>query len=393
MSTYDNYFTNGDKPFAENLNDALLLSNVFDLTVPVEMPRMFKNGEWIDTTNPRKCGVCIVTFQESLPNGIIVNGDELSGSGTIQLGFYPNFNSFGKIKSITWEHTGSIIVNLKTKTGTTIASNINNGIISSDSEQLRKLQEIIIEIVFDNATLSNLRVVMENKNQERYGAEVGITDVTGLDNRLTNIEAKDTQQDSRLTVLESNDAQFYNYEMFASNYNPLIDSNVHIKCKCTDITGNRISGKTLTLQKNGEVIGDAVTDENGIAKWTLPCDEWGIIDYSVAGVHTQVNVDGWRRVVGDASSTYKIYRNKTHARLVLSGWRTTALQSTWRQFGGEDYASVCPPMNLANGISTDGVVVFYVNTVGGIYYKATTSDAGNVRNIDAQFEWAIQNGY
>ena len=54
MAFYDNYFTNEDKPFAENLNDALLLSNVFDMTVDVEAPKMFSNSTWVSTTSPRK---------------------------------------------------------------------------------------------------------------------------------------------------------------------------------------------------------------------------------------------------------------------------------------------------------------------------------------------------
>ena len=48
MALYDNYFTNEDKPFAENLNDALLISNVFDFTVPIVLPTMFSNNTWVE---------------------------------------------------------------------------------------------------------------------------------------------------------------------------------------------------------------------------------------------------------------------------------------------------------------------------------------------------------
>lgn len=195
MVLYDDYFTNEDKPFAENLNDALLLSNVFDMTVDVEAPLMFSNSTWVSTTSPRKCGVSILTLKEGLPSGVSVGTDSstgnstLTGTGTVKLSWYPNFNSFGKFKAITWENTGTIVVNLKTTNGTTIASNISKGTIENQSSELRTLQEIVIELVFTNATLKSLTVTMENKQENRYGATVGITDVTGLDNRLDNIES------------------------------------------------------------------------------------------------------------------------------------------------------------------------------------------------------------
>ena len=211
MTNYDDYFTNDDKPFAENWNDALLLSNVFDFTVPIEIPTMFNNSTWVNNTSRRKCGVAIVTLKETLPNGISIstsnNKSVLTGTGTVKLGFYGNFNSFGKIKSISWENTGTVTVNLKTVNGTTIASNITKGTITSESNELRKLQEIVIELVLNNATLTTLEVVMKNKSQERYGADVGITDVTGLETRLSSIESKDTTQDGRLNLVEAKDVE------------------------------------------------------------------------------------------------------------------------------------------------------------------------------------------
>lgn len=206
MSNYDDYITGTDKPFAENINDALLLSNVFDLTVPIQAPTMFKNSSWFDTTSRRKCGVAILTLKEALPSGVsisTVDGQSvLTGTGTVKLGFYPNFNSFGRFKSISWENVGTVQVNLKTVNNTTILSNISKGIIENPSGELRKLQEIVIEIILNNSTLKTIDIVMENKQQTRYGAEVGISDVTGLDDTISVIETKNTQQDDRLNSLE-----------------------------------------------------------------------------------------------------------------------------------------------------------------------------------------------
>ena len=199
MALFDDYFTNEDKPFAENLNDALLLANVFDMTVPIQIPKMFSNSTWVSTTSPRKCGVSILTLKDGLPSGVSVGTDSgtgnstLTGTGTVKLSFYPNFNSFGKFKSMTWENTGTVVVNLKTSNGTTIASNISKGNINNQSTELRTLQEIVIEIVMTNATLKSFEVVMQNTDSDnRYGADVGIDDVTGLEERLTSIETFDS---------------------------------------------------------------------------------------------------------------------------------------------------------------------------------------------------------
>ena len=202
MALYDNYFTNEDKPFAENLNDALLISNVFDFTVPIVLPTMFSNNTWVDTTSPRKCGVAIATLKEALPSGISVGtssgNSTLTGTGTVKLLFYPNFNTFGKFKAINWESSNNKIqVNLKKKNGTSIASNISNGNLSVN---ITDLEELLIEIVFTASdTLTSFTITMENKDSStRYGADVKIQSVDGLETRLTNIESKNTSQDTAI---------------------------------------------------------------------------------------------------------------------------------------------------------------------------------------------------
>ena len=182
---YDDYFTADDKPFVENINDALLLSNVFNFTVPISFPADFSNGEWVNTTSMRKCSVAIATLKETLPSGVSVSTVDgksvLTGTGTVKLGFYPNFSSFGKYKAINWTATGSVTVNLKTTTGTTIASNIANGTITSDSVELRTLQEIVVELVLSNATLSSLEIVLENRvKDDRHTVELSYTSLSDL---------------------------------------------------------------------------------------------------------------------------------------------------------------------------------------------------------------------
>ena len=191
MSNFDDYFRGDDKPFAENLNDALLLSNVFDFTVPIELPTMFSNGQWVNITSSRKCSVSLVTIDDL--DGLSVTGANIQGTGTLVLKFYPNFNSFGKITKLEW--TGD--VNdcwITDKNNVTVEDNVENGVVLSGNAN--QLAEYLIYLKI-NGTLSDLVVTCENK-RHRFGATVGVSGVTGLESRLSNIEAKNTQQDTTI---------------------------------------------------------------------------------------------------------------------------------------------------------------------------------------------------
>lgn len=191
MSNFDDYFRGDDKPFAENLNDALLLSNVFDFTVPIELPTMFSNGQWVNTTSSRKCSVSLVTIEDL--DGLSVTGANIQGTGTLVLKFYPNFNSFGKITKVEW--TGDVTECWITdKNNVTVEAEVENGVALSGNAN--QLAEYLIHLEIDGA-LSELVVTCENK-RHRFGASVGVSGVTGLEERLTSIEAKNTQQDTNI---------------------------------------------------------------------------------------------------------------------------------------------------------------------------------------------------
>lgn len=150
----DEFFVNGDKPYAENLNDSVLLANALEFKVVVSAPQDFSTGTFIDTTTARKCGVCTIRLKETLPTGVSVTGDgylSFTGNKTIQFFVYPNFNQFGKWNSITWTctepgTTTNIKVDLLTKLGDVIVSDVvNGGTLSSDVE-LSKLDEILVQV-------------------------------------------------------------------------------------------------------------------------------------------------------------------------------------------------------------------------------------------------------
>ena len=330
MTQYDEYFTDNDKPFAENLNDALLLSNVFDLTVPIELPRMFSNSEWVNTNSKRKAGVSIIELAnvdssisfETYDEGSVILANE--GNISMDIIVYPNFNSYGNLKKVYWQYMegyneDELTVDILTIDNTLLLSDIPNNENLQSVPYLRSLNRFIIRLNFNEPTeILKLGFIMENKEQERYGATVGISDVTGLDDRLASIETKNTQQDNRLTSLEETDEEIFNYSLNVNNYNPNIDEEVNVTVKVNDVYGVAVEGKEVTVKVsegsfislNGTPISSqqvtAITDNEGKVVLGYECTEWGLITFVANNKTAQIKVEGWRTIINDTNHELRV---------------------------------------------------------------------------------------
>ena len=131
---YEEFFTNRDKPYSENLNDALCLVDAFDLSVPMSMPAGFSNGEFSSNIGITiKCGVGLVTLM-SRDSGVTIGTDSISGTGEVVFRVYPNFNSFYKWQSIILDKTGTVSISFKKTDGTSISATVGSeGTISEAS--------------------------------------------------------------------------------------------------------------------------------------------------------------------------------------------------------------------------------------------------------------------
>lgn len=183
---YDEFFTDGDKPYAENLNDSLVLLDAFDVTVPVEMPTMFNNGQFSSTANvARKCGIGIVTLK-SVASGVTVGTSSISGTGEIVFRVYPNFNAFYKWQSIILEKTGTVSIAFKKTDGTSISTTINNDGVISEVSALKTLQEIDVVLTLSSATISKILINFVN-NQNTRSRTGALLDAHQLINADTSI--------------------------------------------------------------------------------------------------------------------------------------------------------------------------------------------------------------
>ena len=433
MALYDDYFTNEDKPFAENLNDALLLSNVFDMTVPVEFPKMFSNSTFVSTTSPRKCGVAILTLKEGLPSGVSVstsdNKSVLTGTGTVKLTFYPNFNSFGQFKRMDWTNTGTVKVNLKTSTGTTIASDIRKGEIENQSSELRKLQEIVIEIVMTNATLKTFTVTMQNKDSKnRYGADVGIDDVNGLETRLTSIESKDTTQDGRLDIIEAKDvtqdsrlstieakdveqdskisaletstSDIVNVNLVSSNYLVKVGSTLErftLTATLTDINGNPIKNKSIEFKKNGVTDYTTSTDNNGVATYNNAyLTTGGVYDFSVLNEHIIIRTYGFEEIKSSTSNRYVLRVDKARKVAMLElNLVDVTISSSDSEFELVNFipSEYRPPyaLNVFSHIARNYNLILYIWGGGGTVGIANKSSSTSTNvSANTMVQWSYE---
>lgn len=178
---------------------------------------------------------------------------------------------------------------------------------------------------------------------------------------------------------------YYRYELTSSTYNPTIDTAFTITVKVTDVFGNNVSGKSVTLYHDGTSVSSQTTNSNGVATWTITPTEWGTHDFNVSNTHCQVQVDGWRWTQNE--TTWQIGRNADHGILILKGWSSNA-PTSWKQFGGQGYAYDFRP--IANTYQQNDRVIWIVNAENGtISLKSTTGSAINTTTWYGQIEWAI----
>lgn len=182
---------------------------------------------------------------------------------------------------------------------------------------------------------------------------------------------------------------YYRYELTSSTYNATIDTQFTITCKCTDINGNLISGKDLTLYHDGTSVSTQTTNASGIATWNITPTSWGIHDFNVGNIHTQVNVTGFKTIntygttfyvfsVDGSTRTAKIELS-TNNHNIKSGdayERTDLVSNTYK-----------PSHTVRALASADGKLVLYIDGSGTVAIRNTTSSAINGVTTSAILYW------
>ena len=180
----NNFFKNGDKAYAENLNDGVLVGNAFDWTVDVVLPAD-TGSTFPNSSTVSKAKVCDVSIT---PNSNLSIGSTISNSSgssqVYRLTVYPNFNRFGGFKSISLTADSGVTFYIANKGGTSaIANNLDYTDLSNVPE-LKVLKEYDIVVTIPTGkSVTGLSFVLQSDNAS-VSASLAQSNVTGLTTSL-----------------------------------------------------------------------------------------------------------------------------------------------------------------------------------------------------------------
>lgn len=84
---------------------------------------------------------------------------------------------------------------------------------------------------------------------------------------------------------------YYIYELRSSNYTPALNGTITITCTVTDVYGDPINNKSITLYKNGTSVSTQTTNSSGVATWSITCSTAGLQIFSIKDTSIEVFVD------------------------------------------------------------------------------------------------------
>lgn len=107
-------------------------------------------------------------------------------------------------------------------------------------------------------------------------------------------------------IIKSSDVlgdNYYIYELSSSNFTPALNGTITITCTVTDVYGDPIGSKSITLYKNGTSVSTKTTNSSGVATWSVTCSTAGIQSFKVGNKAIEVFVDN-KSDVGHTHSQY-----------------------------------------------------------------------------------------
>ena len=97
---------------------------------------------------------------------------------------------------------------------------------------------------------------------------------------------------------------YYIYTLTSSNNTPSLNGSINITCKVTDVYGQNVTGKSITLYQNSTSQGAKTTDSNGSASWnSISMSSAGLQVFRVGDSKIEVFVDN-KSEVGHTHSGY-----------------------------------------------------------------------------------------
>ena len=375
----NSFFKNGDKAYSENLNDGLLVGNAFDWTVSVDLPSdtgaVFPNSSSVVKA---KVADVSITPNSNLSIGSTISNS--SGSSQVyRLTVYPNFNRFGGFKSISVTASSGVTFYVANKGASTpIASNLDYSDLSNVPE-LKVLKEYDIVITIpNNKEVTGLEFVFQSSSADVSG----VISQSCVDGLVADV--------ARIGALETSASNVVNIDLTTYTPRAKIGDTVTIRAKATDINGDIIKNKELTLLKNGASPSNQYTNNQGVATWTVSMTESGAIDFSVNEEHVFVDVTGFEFVKSDTNHHYNLYVDKLRrvARVNLSFSSDNVAGGSLSEYEITSFvpSEYCPAHNIIRPATRDGKIYCYIWSGGTIGVSNGTSST-YVLNADVDIEY------
>jgi hypothetical protein len=165
---------------------------------------------------------------------------------------------------------------------------------------------------------------------------------------------------------------FYHYELTSSTYNPTIDTSFTITCKVTNVFGNNVSGKSITLYKDGTSVSSATTNSSGVATWTITLSDWNTHHFNVETATLDLRADCWKQI---SVSNGNLWVNERTKLAIYTFTRTGTITSEI------SYANVIPsayrPKSNVRmlGHNSSSVIRVSIDTAGTVRVSGGTSSS------------------
>lgn len=174
----------------------------------------------------------------------------------------------------------------------------------------------------------------------------------------------------RLPIQKILGSSYYDYNIYTSSYNPLINSDITVTCQLRNVFGSPVKDKELTLQYKGISQGVQTTNANGIAEWNINTGaNGGTFKLTINNHYLFVTVGGYNVVKTHTNNHYQLSINEqtrmARLRVYFGG---DANIGTGNQYIASNFidAEYRPKQNVIGTMTRSGTLLGYVLTSGEV---------------------------
>ena len=182
-----------------------------------------------------------------------------------------------------------------------------------------------------------------------------------------------------------------NYEIItleSNNYNPQIDDDIILTCTVTDVYGDPVANKSVTLYQDGTSEGTETTDNTGAATWTITPEDWEVHHFNVENATLNLGADGWKTLLNDG--TYNIRVKRDTVQLAINSDVSTSFPTTFTAFsGGSKVASGYRPANSVVVPCKSNYNLLVAVRPDGTVERKTMASSSQSAGVYCMAEWTI----